>query len=221
MKNTNDMDMETIYLEQNKGNAEGRIIIYSLLSTIFSTEPTHDMLCALRTEEMLTTLLELGFNKNVLDSNGDEEDFLNQLKVEFASLFEENNDFLSLPHNYESLYFDKQTVQTATSKPVPLNENSPSFLPSARLTNHKALYSYISAELTYMRLLAEREKIARLKENNEEALRIWEISRKFLQAHLKREAHVLCDKVASLSSIPFYAEFARLTNSFIQCEMYD
>jgi TorA maturation chaperone TorD len=74
-------------------------------------------------------------------------------------------------------------------------------------------------ELNFMKLLAEREKETRETEDGEEAGKAMEIQREFLENHLGRWAPLFCGKVIRFASMPFYAEFARLTDAFIQNDL--
>lgn len=211
-------NMETQSFEENKKIAEGRSTLYNILSTIYLNEISHDLLRELHRDNLRSTIAELGFDTNVLNSNGNEEDFISDLEVEFAGLFIGPNIFHVFP--YESVYFEKKINGTATVKAKSFYERYGLSIPeNVPLKEHKVLPDHIGVELQFMKLLVEKEKKAWEEKNTDEVFRALKIQKEFLKEHLGRWAHLFCEKVISFATNPFYAEFAKLTDKFIQGEM--
>lgn len=210
------MKIENTYFEQSKESANGRKIIYGLLSNIFLTKPSHNLLRELWTSETLSILVELGFSIDALSFHGKEEEFIYELGQEFNILFIENNGFYVFPYKSESFYFEKSSTTKVGSF---YKRSLSSMMKIIQLNEQKVSYDHIGVELHFMELLAEQEKKAWEKGNDDEAFRYGEIQKKFLRKHLGRWTYLFCKKVISFVSRPFYAEFAKLTNRFIKYEM--
>lgn len=206
--------------EQNMKISKGRSALYGILSTIFLKEPTHDVLCELRNDEIRSILAEMGFNTDALNAKGSEEDFINDLEVEFTGLFVGPDTFHVFP--YESVYFEKQISGTTAVKVRLFYEKYGLSMPkNVPLTEHKVLPDHIGVELQFMKLLIDKEIKAWEEGSENGAFKTLDVQREFLKKHPGRWVHLFCEKLISFTTNPFYVEFAKLTEKFIQDEMHE
>lgn len=212
--------MKTQDYEQNVEISKGRSALYGILSVIFLKEPTPELLSQLRTDEIRSVLDEMGFNTDALNANGDEEDFISDLEVEFTGLFIGPANLHVFP--YESVYFEKQISGIATVKVKLFYEKYGLSIPdTVPLTEYKVLPDHIGVELQFMKLLVDKETTAWEEGNEDDAFKSLDIQRKFLKNHLSRWVKPFCEKVISFATNSFYVEFAKITEQFIHDEMHE
>jgi putative dimethyl sulfoxide reductase chaperone len=77
---------------------------------------------------------------------------------------------------------------------------------------------YIGLELDFMRHLTEREARAWAEGNRDEAVRIVEKERRFLEEHLARWVPRFCEVMDRAARLDYYRGIARMTGRFVQAE---
>jgi len=199
--------------------AEGRKALYGILSSIYLNEISPPLLYELQSAPVRSALSDFSFQTDALKSKGNNEDFINELEVEFTGLFIGPGMVQVSP--YESVYFEKQIYGTAAFEAALFYERyGLSMEKSPSLKVFKLLPDHIGVEMQFMKLLVEKEIMGRKEENQDKASRALEIQKIFLTKHLGRWAKLFCEKVMLFASNPFYCEFAKLTEKFIQDEMF-
>ncbi len=197
--------------------AKQRSNIYGLLSLIFRTEISKQLLEELRSPAFLTILSEMGagFDDDFLKIP--EKKLVEDLAVEYARLFLGPGKHIS-PH--ESVHHERDDGDWGTLWGKDTVEVK-GFIESLGL-EYKEEYSgipdHISVELEFMQRLLEEEAAAREKKDEKGVQGFLEVEKLFFDRHLISWVPDLCDKVMEMADHSFYREIARVTKHFMEFE---
>jgi putative dimethyl sulfoxide reductase chaperone len=120
------------------------------------------------------------------------------------------------PPPYESVYLglDGQPQMQATAAVAKSYAEAGVALPEGL----KEQPDYIGLELDFMRHLTEKEARAWAEGNRDEAVRIVEKERSFLEEHLARWVPRFCEVMDGASRLDYYRGIARMTGRFVHDE---
>jgi TorA maturation chaperone TorD len=194
--------------------ARARGNIYSLLSRVFMSEVDKQFLDILKKRESIEAFRDHGFTFLEDLLNRSEEEFIDELAVEFASLFLISPGRLLSP--YESVQESKegQLGGEAASKTL-------FFYKRAGLTIPEGISlfpDHFAIELEFMGHLCEREASAL--ENNDESAALSErhFQKEFIKSHLGNWYRPFLNRVEAAAKHPFYREFSAFANGFLDSE---
>ena len=202
---------------EKKAFAEQRSGIYGLLSAIYRSEATSDLLGQIQDPQFLGVLSDMGLALNGNFFEKSEDELLNALAVEYAGLFLGPGKHIS-PH--ESVHHQRDDGQWGKLWGASTVEVK-KFVEATGLnyeSDYKGLPDHISVEFELMEALTRREAVAWSENDKTAALRCIDVQRKFLEEHLIRWIPPFCKKVVKKAESPFYRAFAELTQRFIQYE---
>jgi len=139
-----------------------------------------------------------------------------ELAVERARLFRGLKPGYGPPPPYESVYVgsDGQPQMQATAAVAKSYAEAGAGLPEGL----KEQPDYIGLELDFMRHLTEKEARAWAEGNRDEAARIVEQERSFLEEHLARWVPRFCEVMDGAARLDYYRGIARMTGRFVQDE---
>ncbi len=193
--------------------AEQRSNIYGLLSLVYLHEPTIDFVRLLTSRDIQDLLEEAGFNVGEQLNEGNEENFREELQVEYARLFLGPGSHVcpneSVWRDGGSMLWGKTTSQI---------KNLIESLGLTYRTDWSGLPDHICVELELMQKLILKEKKAREQKKEEEVRTCLEIEEKFMNEHLLEWIPSFCDEVVKKSQLLFYKSIATLTKQFLEYE---
>lgn len=197
--------------------------IYSLLSNIFSNEPTREFAQMLKKGRLFQKVaefanLEADFKElEEYTQRNDAEQIYKKLLSDYRELFKpEGKSRVSV---YEADY-----AQGSKSKEIDYSDICVEVARTYSQTGfdvqagYKGRPDHIGMELEYMALLCQIEMgywASRDKQQAEEYLR-WESQ--FLHEHLNKWIHLFCDKVILAGPSEFFAIAARLSDAFVKAD---
>ncbi len=197
--------------------AKQRSNIYGLLSLLFRTEISKQLLEELRSPAFLSILSEMGAELEDDFLKKPEKKLVKDLAVEYARLFVGPGKHIS-PH--ESVHHERDDGDWGTLWGKGTVEVK-RFIESLGL-EYKEEYSgipdHISVELEFMQRLLEEEASAREKKDDKEIQGFLEVEKLFFERHLISWVPGFCDKVMAMSDISFYREVARVTKYYMEFE---
>ncbi|GBD95216.1 MAG TPA: hypothetical protein ENG83_05480 [Nitrospirae bacterium] len=216
MKRPNDGNMSVTSVK-NMETAESRSNIYNLLSIIYGTEVTENLLKQIRETNMFSTLSDMGvvFGDDFLHKP--DKELLEDLAVEYARLFLGPDKHIS-PH--ESVHHKRDDGDWGNlwgKSTVEIKK----FIETAGLEykpEYSGLPDHISVELEFMHEVTGREARAWEEKDSEGAIYCIKMEKKFIEEHLVKWIPVFCDKIISEAELSFYREMAKLTGQFIKFE---
>jgi TorA maturation chaperone TorD len=197
--------------------AKQRSNVYGLLATVFRKEVTSELLQEMKAPQFMGVLYDLGID--VLDdlSQRPEEEFLDDLAVEYARLFLGPGKHIS-PH--ESVHHQREDGrwgQLWGETTVEVKR----FIESAGLhyrSEYTGLPDHISVELEFMQQLTGCEAQAWADNDEEKALYCRKIEKRFVEDHLGSWIPVFCDRITQEADLSFYRGMAKLTKHFMEVE---
>jgi putative dimethyl sulfoxide reductase chaperone len=139
-----------------------------------------------------------------------------ELAVERTRLFRGLKPGCGPPPPYESVYLslDGQPQMQATAAVARSYAEAGVGLPEGL----REQPDYIGLELDFMRHLTQKEARAWAERNRDEAARIAEQERSFLEEHLARWVPRFCEVMDGASRFDYYRGIARMTGRFVQDE---
>ncbi len=202
--------------EIQSAKAAGRSSIYGLLATIFREAPTEALIGELQSPAYQETLTGLGLTLGERFNETAPADLIGDLAREYTQLFIGPGPRIS-PHESIHVEIDgaqgglwgKRTVEVKKFIESTGLEYDPSF---------SGLPDHISAELELMQKLGERE--AEAWDQGDEKVATWfgNVQRRFYSEHLTAWVPAFCDKVIERAELPFYSEFAKVIQGFLEYE---
>lgn len=201
-------------MDSSSDEAKERGNIYSLLSRVFMREVDKQFLDILKKRESIDAFRDHGFTFLEELPGRREGDIIDELAVEFASLFLISPGRLLSP--YESVQASKegQLGGEAASKTLFFYKRVGFTTPEgiSLLPDHFAI------ELEFMGRLCEREAAA-LEGNDEHAARSEkELQRGFLKSHIGNWYRPFLSNVEAAAVHPFYKEFSSFAREFLDSE---
>lgn len=197
--------------------AKARGNLYGFLATVFRAEPTVEFLDQLRTP-VFSEVLESIDSSLKKPFNGTPNGILAEdLATEFARLFIGPGPHIS-PHESTNLDPDIPVESTLWSNETVKVKK---FIEATGLEydgSFAGMPDHIAAELEFMQRLIERESDAWKDEDEEYATNLLKIQKQFLDEHLSQWLPRFCERVIHMTKEPFYAEMAKLTDSFLKFE---
>lgn len=194
--------------------ARARGNIYSLLSRIFIREADKQFLDILKKGESIDAFRDHGFTFLEDLLNRSEEEFIDELAVEFSSLFLISPGRLLSP--YESVQASKegQIGGDAASKTLFFYKKAGFTIPEgvSLLPDHFAI------ELEFMGHLCEREAEATKDLKDTEAWLKKKMQAEFLKTHIGKWYKPFLSNVEAASEHPFYKEFSSFARAFLDSE---
>ncbi len=197
--------------------ATQRSNIYGLLTMIYRTEITKEILQHIKEPEFLSVLSDMGakLDDDFLQKNEDE--LIEDLAVEYARLFIGPAKHIS-PH--ESIHHDtgdgdwgqfwgRSTVEIKKFVETAGLEFRPEFT---------GMPDHISVEFEFMQQAAKREAQAREEKDSEGLQYCLKMEKMFIEEHLLKWIPIFCDKVISEAELSFYREIAKVTKEFMGFE---
>jgi TorA maturation chaperone TorD len=209
--------MEDIMIQTQPDITKQRSNIYGLLSLVFRTEVTSDLLRQIKEPAFLSTFASIGAGFEDDFVNADEEQLLEDLAVEYARLFLGPDKHIS-PH--ESVHHDRDGGDWGQLWGLSTVEVK-KFIESAGLeykSEFTGLPDHISVELEFMQELTKEEALERKNGDHEKVNYCLQIEKKFIDDHLVKWIPLFCDKVIDQATLPFYRELAKVTKDFIEFE---
>ncbi|MDO8445983.1 MAG: molecular chaperone TorD family protein [Deltaproteobacteria bacterium] len=206
------MDESVMIMDSSSiGEAKARGNVYSLLSRVFMREVDKQFLDILKKRESIDAFRDHGFTffEDLLSRR--EGDLIDELAVEFASLFLISPGRLLSP--YESVQAGKegQLGGEASSKTL-------FFYKKAGFTIHERislLPDHFAIELEFMGHLCERGDAA----NGAPASNSRELQARFIKLHLANWYRPFLNRVEAAAGHPFYREFSIFTKGFLDSEI--
>ena len=197
--------------------ATRRSNIYGLLTLIFRTEITKQVLQQIKEPEFLSALSNMGarLDDDFLQKNEDE--LIEDLAVEYSGLFIGPDKHIS-PH--ESIHHDTgdgDWGQLWGRSTVEIKK----FIEAAGLEfrpEYAGMPDHISVEFEFMRQAAKREAQAREEDDSDGTLYCLKMEKMFIEEHLMKWVPVFCDKVIESAGHFFYREIAKVTKRFMEFE---
>ncbi len=205
--------METARKEM-ADNANARAQIYGLLAAIFRAEPSEALINELKAPAFVEIFSNLGLTFGDEFYQTPSQDLTEDLAIEYAKLFIGPGPHIS-PH--ESIIAEVQGSEGGLwgKKTVEVKK----FIESAGFNyepKFTGLPDHVSAELEFMQKLAETQ--AGLLSEGEAERADWcqRVQKKFIDEHLVTWVPKLCDAIVEKAEIPFYAQIAEITKSFLE-----
>ncbi len=200
-------------MEENSQTAS----IYALLACIFATEVTSDFLDYLRTSRFREVLEELDLKFGNEFYNQQAEELLEELAVEYSSLFIGPGNFISPHESVHHIREDGDYGKLWGADTVAVNK----FIRATGLTytsDFGGMPDHISAELEFIQKIEE--AIFKARTNGDEILatNLLEIKKRFFTEHIMPWMPSFLNKVEEKATLPFYSNFARLANRFLAAE---
>ncbi|MDH3472771.1 MAG: molecular chaperone TorD family protein [Rhodospirillales bacterium] len=197
--------------------AASRSNVYGLLAAVFRAEPSAAFLAQLKAREFASALDSLGLTLGHDLHDSPCEALAEDLAVEYARLFIGPGPHIS-PHESVNIEFPNPMEATLWG---PQTVKVKKFIEAAGLEyedSFTGMPDHISAELEFMQRLATKEAEAWAEPNEEFAVNILKIEKRFFDEHLSRWISRFCDKVVERSEHPFYMDFAQVTKGFVAYE---
>ncbi len=197
--------------------ATQRSNIYGLLSLIYRTEVTKDLLAHIKKPEFLSVLSDMGAKLEDDFLKGPEDKLIEDLAVEYTRLFLGPGKHIS-PH--ESIHHDTgdgDWGQFWGRSTVEIKK----FIETSGLefkSDYTGLPDHISVELEFMQLAAKREMQALEEKDNDGLLYCLKMEKMFIEEHLIKWVPIFCDKIISEAGLSFYREIAKVTKNFMEFE---
>jgi TorA maturation chaperone TorD len=211
-------------IDQMRALSATRGDLYRVLSGLFLSAPSDQLLCEILSGEFLDGI-QAAFGDHVADH-------FRQFKVKFdgdrTTLEQEFNDLFVVPAGryvapYECSFREKRLTEQGNLPGLLMGRTTEGVLAfyaemgaapdSAELPDHVAL------ELGFMRLLVDRERTAWQSGRQTEAISLLAKEAQFLTQHVALWVPELCESVLANSRSEFYAGLAKLTQAFIATEM--
>jgi TorA maturation chaperone TorD len=197
--------------------ARARSSVYGFLAAVFRAEPTVAFLAQLKDPEFGKALESLGLTLGDDFHDAPCEKLVEDLAVEFTKLFIGPGPHIT-PHESANIEFANAMEATLWG---PQTVEVKKFVEATGLEyddSFTGMPDHISAELEFMQRLATKEAEAWAEPNEEFAVNILKIEKRFLDEHLSRWISPFCDKVVERSEHPFYKDFAQVTKGFVAYE---
>jgi TorA maturation chaperone TorD len=197
--------------------ASKRSNIYGFLARVYSREITGDFLPLLKDPQFLGVLSVLGGNLDDDLLTKPEYEAIEDLAVEYTSLFLGPGPHVS-PH--ESVHHERPDGDWGRFWGASTVEVK-KFIETTGLQyrdDFKDMPDHISVELEFMQKVIEKERDLWESGENERALYCLKMEKKFFDEHLIKWIPIFCEEVISKAELPFYREFAGITRSFIEFE---
>jgi len=197
--------------------ATQRSNIYGLLSLIYRTEVTEELVAHIKKPEFLSVLSDMGAELEDDFLKGPEDKLIEDLAVEYTRLFLGPGKHIS-PH--ESIHHDTgdgDWGQFWGRSTVEIKK----FVETSGLefkSDYKGLPDHISVELEFMQLAAKREMQALEEKDNDGLLYCLKMEKMFIEEHLVEWVPIFCDKIISEAELSFYREIAKVTKNFMEFE---
>lgn len=209
--------MKTLLTRERIAEKTGsRSNLYGFLSLIFRQEPTRELLQHLRQPELMKALSEMGISLEKTFLDGNEEQVLEELILEYTRLFLGPGKHIS-PHESvhrsdetrEGLLWGKSTVEI---------KQFIEWLGLSYNKDYRGIPDHISVELECMQKLIERE--AEAWKNNDEKMAVYCLEKEkwFVQEHISVWVPNFCNQVIEMALLPFYRELAILTKEWLMVE---
>ncbi len=201
-------------LEKTDSNVAG---IYGLLAIFFAREIDLKQLEMLRNPEFRNLLETLGVNLGEDFFKRDATLLLEDLAVEFATLFIGPGNFIS-PH--ESVHRPRDDGDYGNlwgADTVAVKK----FIEATGLAYRPefgGMPDHIAAEFEFVQKIEERMETARSDGDQDLAENLKSIKNRFLTEHLLAWGPGLMDKIMANATLPFYREIAALAKNFLQQE---
>ena len=202
---------------QKKSEAQYRSDIYGMLAALFRREITPDLLKQVKEPQFLGVLTGQGAGDLEDFLQGDDDDVIEALAVEYARLFLGPGKHIS-PH--ESIHHtrpDGDWGQLWGGSTVEVKK----FIESTGLSfakEYKGLPDHIAAEFELMQALTRQESQAWHAADSVKARYFRDIEKQFIGKHLSRWVSEFCTRVAEAAELPLYRDLAVLTRGFIEFE---
>jgi TorA maturation chaperone TorD len=193
--------------------AQQRSNVYGFLSQVYLHEPTIDFIRLLMSRNMKDLLEEAGFNAGEQLKEGNEEDFHEELQVEYTRLFLGPGQHVC---PYESVWRDGSSM--LWGKTTGKIKNFIESLGLTYRTEWSGLPDHIGVELECMQKLTLKEKEGRERKKDKEVLTCLEIEDKLLNEHLLAWVPLFCNEVGKESQVLFYRSIATLTKQYLEYE---
>ncbi len=208
--------MTAAVLDKERTEVAGaRSLVYGLLARVYLEEITSEFLSTLKSEEIATSLLELGMDlsKSLPDDKSKPEDQLESLAEEYAALF-------LLPGGlspHESVRIKGLLCQEPEQKARAFYKKCGIDYP----TDGKTFADHLGTELEFMAYLSEKEASSLEKGEEEEAGKWQELQKEFFKDHVENWMFQYLDDLDTHAYHPFYKDVAILTRNFLKSEEGD
>ena len=192
--------------------------LYGLLASLFRSEPTAELLQALRSDEFQPLLEEAGLalDQDLLNE-ADDQALIEKLAIEFTALFLGPGGHIS-PH--ESVHASQRGGILWGDETVKVKR----YIESLGMTfseGYQGLPDHISVEFDLMANLAGHEARAWESDDLDQVANALEYQHEFMRDHLLRWVPTFCRKVIETAELEFYRGVARVTRDFLASEAED
>lgn len=199
----------------NVAKAKARANLYSLFSRVYLREVDKPFLDLLRGNDIAETLKESGFKFYDELISKKEEDLLEDLAVEFASLFLISPGKRLSPYESVQVGKEAQLGGESASKALFFYKKAGFSFPE----EHALLPDHFAVELEFMGLLCDREAAA-IDRDDKEAIEFQRLLQKeFAMSHLGRWYRQFLGQIEAATEYPFYKEFSLFAKEFLDSEV--
>lgn len=198
-------------IQEMINGAKARANLYSLFSRVYLREVDKPFLDLLRGNDIAETLKESGFKFYDELISKKEEEFLEELAVEFASLFLISPGEKLSPYESVQVGKEAQLGGEAASKTLFFYKKAGFTIPEG----FSSLPDHFAIELEFMGHLCEREAAA----NGASASNARELQASFMKSHLANWYRPFLNRVEAAAGHPFYREFSTFTKGFLDSEI--
>lgn len=196
---------------------EGGANLLGFLAGIFRAEISADLLGKMQQPEFMAALAEAGGDLGDCLSGKSDEELLDELSLEFTSLFSGPGEHFS-PH--ESVQMDGGSGDLWGTETVEVRR----FIENAGFAykeDFMGLPDHISVEMEFLAQIMTEEASAWRKRDRARAGACLKIEKAFLEAHLGKWSGAFLSRVAARAEHAFYKQVAAMAADFIAAEQVD
>lgn len=202
-------------IQETINGAKARANLYSMFSRVYLREVDKPFLDLLRRNDIAKTLKESGFKFYDELVSKKEEEFLEELAVEFASLFLISPGKKLSPYESVQVGKEAQLGGEAASKVLFFYKKAGFSFPE----EHALLPDHFAVELEFMGHLCDREAAAIDRDDKKESEFQRVLQKEFAMSHLGRWYRQFLGKIEAATEHPFYKEFSLFAKEFLDSEV--
>ena len=202
---------------EDKGQAAEaalRAHVYGLLSLVFMKEPSPVLIRSMKAPEILGALADLGISLDDEFMQGDEDEIVEALSLEYTRLFLGPGPHIS---PYQSVYDSEDEGAQLWGRKTQEIQRFMKRL-GLEMDDAQMIPDHIAVELAIMQKLCEREAEAWAEEDAEAAMLSLQLENEFMTGHLNVWIDGFCDAALDAEPAPFYRDAVRLTKMYVASE---
>ncbi len=203
---------------EQAGMAGYKSTVYGLLAEVFRNEPGSALIEMIRAPAFLDALSEVGVELNGNFVNGNVDELVEELAIEYTRLFLGPGHHIS-PH--ESVHHELTDGRKWGTLWGDSTAEVKEFIESSGLElrpDANLIPDHISVELEFMQLLTKHE-VETIRRGDKEAIQACHgMQRHFLEKHLSKWMPKFCGEVIERAENSFYRQIAEFAKSFVEFE---